>query len=189
MGNQTLPRVAQWKDVLVALYRPRPGDWLPWSHAYFPTFAFDEYKVEDKIAFARVGDGYLALVSANSIRLIEKGNSAFRELRSSGGNNCWLCQMGSKKPDGGFGRFCDRVRALPTSIEPMSVRWTTLRGQRMEFSWTGPLLLDGKEQLINNFPHFDTPYARAPWPADKIDIHHNGQSLVLNFGQQEHPEV
>lgn len=184
MGNQTLPRVAQWKDALITLHRPRAADWLQWSHAYFPTFAFNEYKVGEKWAFARVGEGYLAIIAANGLQLIEKGNSAFRELRSTGGDNVWLCQMGRKATDGDFTSFQRKVLALPVTFAPLSVKWTTLRGQRLEFDWTNPLLLDGKEQSIENFPHFETPYARATWPAKQIEIKHKGQSLVLNFEEK-----
>lgn len=184
MGNQTLPRVAQWKDALVALHQPRAADWLQWSHAYFPTFAFDEYKIDGTWAFARVGNGYAALTAANGLALIEKGTSAFRELRSTGGDNVWICQMGSKTTDGDFAAFQSNVKRLPVAFEKLSVKWTTLRGQQMQFGWTEPLLLDGNEQPISNFPHFDTPYAQAAWPAKSIEVKHKGEKLVLDFGEK-----
>jgi len=181
MGNQTLPRVSQWKDSLIAIYRPRPNDWLQWSHAYFPTFAFDEWKLEGDWAFARVGKGYLALRTQNGLRLIERGNSAMRELRSTGSDNVWLCQMGRYALDGNFASFQAKVRSLKVEFGKLCVKWENLRGEQLAFGWEEPLLLDGKEQPIENFPHFDTPYARAQWPAEKIEVRHNGESYLLDF--------
>lgn len=184
MGNQTLPRVAQWKDTLISLHQPRAKDWLQWSHAYFPTFAFDEYKIEKQWAFARVGNGYLAITCANGFKLIKKGNSAFRELRSTGGDNIWFCQMGRKALDGSFQSFQNKIKSLPVSYNKLAVKCTNLRGQQLEFGWSTPFMIDGKEQPISNFMHFDTLYVKAPWPAKQLEITHQTKKLVLNFEEK-----
>ena len=58
-GNGVLPRAAQWGDVLLALHRLPEDDWLGFTHAYFPTAAFDEYTLDGQWAFARKGSAYL----------------------------------------------------------------------------------------------------------------------------------
>ena len=60
-GNAVLPRVAQWKDALIAVYEMPKDDWMGFTHAYFPVYAFDEYALQRGWAFARKGDGYLAI--------------------------------------------------------------------------------------------------------------------------------
>lgn len=184
MGQATFPRVAQWQDALVAVHRLRPTDWLDFTHAYFPTFAFDEYNLDAHWAFARSGDGYLALYAARGLSLVTRGKSAMRELRSPGRENVWLCQMGRRSQDGDFSSFQKKVLALPIMFDALkapTVSWTTLRGQRMEFGWNGPLRLDGKEKPVTNFPHFDNPYCQAPWPTDKLEIRHGAQSWTLEL--------
>ncbi|MDI7277363.1 MAG: hypothetical protein QME94_15405, partial [Anaerolineae bacterium] len=52
VGNQVLPRVAQWKDVLIAIHNLPEGDWMGFTHAYFPTCAFDEHVLREGWAFA-----------------------------------------------------------------------------------------------------------------------------------------
>jgi len=52
-GNDTLPCVAQWKDVLIAVHSLPEDDWMGFTHAFFPAFAFDEYDLVDGWAFAR----------------------------------------------------------------------------------------------------------------------------------------
>ena len=42
-GNGVLPRVAQWRDALIALYALPDDDWMGFTHAYFPAYAFDEH--------------------------------------------------------------------------------------------------------------------------------------------------
>ena len=111
-GNVVLPRVAQWKDVLVAVHNFPEDDWLGFTHAYFPAYAFDEYVVRDAWAFARVGDGYLALTASCGLELMTDGNNVYRELRSYGAQNVWFCHMGRAALDGSFSEFQENVLAL-----------------------------------------------------------------------------
>ena len=110
-GNVVLPRVAQWKDLLVAVHRLADDDWLGFTHAYFPIYAFDEHEMRDGWACARVGDGYLAITASGGLALTQCGRSAFRELRSHAQNNVWLLQMGRAAVDGSFAEFVEKVTA------------------------------------------------------------------------------
>jgi hypothetical protein len=139
LGNGRLPRVAQWKDALIALYDLPADDWLGFTHAYFPTYAFDEYLLDDGWAFARVGDAYLALYASQGFTLRRDGPDAQRELRSAGLRNVWLCQLGAKDTDTSFENFRQRVAAHPPTIAGLHVTWPTIRSERLEFDWTGPL--------------------------------------------------
>ena len=118
LGNRSLPRVAQWKDVLVAVYHLPDEDWMGFTHAYFPTYKFSEYEINtDKAtdltwAFARKDNGYLALTAPNGFELIQRAPDGYRELRSYGQNNIWVCQMGRAETDGNFERFKKRVLAM-----------------------------------------------------------------------------
>lgn len=188
-GNAVLPRVAQWRDALVALYDLPEDDRLGFTHAYFPAFAFDESDVAasddpDGLphwAFARVGQGYLALYAARGFAEVTHGPDAHRELRSSGLQNVWLCQMGAEGTDGSFEDFRRAVLATRPIIDGLRVAWTTLRGDRLEFGWTGPLLLNGVEQPITGFPHHESAFARAALPAESMDIGYGAEMLRLNF--------
>ena len=82
-GNVTLPRVAQWKDALIAIHNLPDDDWMGFTHAYFPLYAFDEHALRDGWAFARKGAGYLALTAAQGLALTTQGDNAYRELRSA----------------------------------------------------------------------------------------------------------
>ena len=186
-GNAALPRVAQWKDVLIAIHKLPEEDWMGFTHAYFPICAFDEYVLRDGAdgcpwAFARKGNGYLALTASQGISLVKRGHYAFRELRSCGQHNVWLCYMGRSALDGEFGTFQEKVLALGIAFDDLSVRCNTLRGQVLSFGWQGPFLRDGHEQPLVGFKHYENPYTIAELPCTRMEIQQEGEILRLDFG-------
>jgi hypothetical protein len=186
-GNVLLPRVAQWKDVLIAIHKLPENDWLGFTHAYFPLYAFDEHALLDGAdgrgwAFARKENGYLALTAAQGLELITQGDNAYRELRSYGQHNVWLCHMGRAALDGSFSEFQEQVLAMDTAFDRLAARCMTLRGESLAFGWEGPLSVDGQEQPITGFKHYENPYCDADWPASQLDIGSRGQVLRLEFG-------
>jgi len=182
-GNYVLPRVAQWKDVLLAIHHLPEDDWLGFTHAYFPEYAFDEYVLKDNWAFARKGEGYIALYAAQGLERITSGQNAFRELRSHGRRNIWVCQMGRAALDGPFEEFQEKVLAAPPQVEleDLKVTYHNLRGQRLEFGWEGHLLLDGEEQPITGFKHYESMYCEVEAPAEMMELKYLDWVLRLNF--------
>ena len=184
MGQATFPRVAQWKDTLIAVHRLRENDRFDFTHAYFPTWAFDDYVIQANAAFARKGDGYIALRAAQGLTLVTRGKSAYRELCSTGRQNVWLCQMGATDSDGDFAAFQRTVLALPARLEAQAAHFTSLRGEKLSFGWKTPLLVDGRDQPIAGFKHCDNPYCVAEWPAEKLEIRQGREILTLTIGDK-----
>ncbi|HNT74700.1 MAG TPA: hypothetical protein PKH77_06760 [Anaerolineae bacterium] len=180
-GNFILPRVAQWKDTLVAIHKASADDWMGFTHAYFPIYAFDAYTLTPHWAFARKGDGYLALFAAQGLELVKRGPSAYRELRSHGAENVWVCAMGRAALDGSFEAFQAKVLALDVCVEELTVRMATLRGPALTFGWEGPLTLDGVPQPITGFKHYENPYCVVDFPVSRMEILVDGYVLALDF--------
>ena len=132
-----LPRASQWKDLLVAVHRLPEDDWLGFTHAYFPIYAFDEHEIREGWACARVGDGYLAMTASAGMTLTETGRSAYRELRSYGQNNIWVVQMGREETDGSFAEFVEKVTALDVTFGEDSVHLTSLRNESIDLGGKG----------------------------------------------------
>jgi hypothetical protein len=154
---------------------------MGFTHAYFPIYAFDEYTLRDGWAFARKGGGYLALTASQGFELIRHGYYAFRELRSYGLDNIWLCQMGRRSLDGDFAEFQEKVLAMPLAFEDRFVRCTTLRGEALSFSWDAPFLRDGQEKSLSGFEHYENPFVAAGYPCKQMDIGFGEDLLRLNF--------
>ncbi len=180
-GNGRLPRVAQWKDVLVAIHRLSPDDWLGFTHAYCPSWAFDETQLRNGWLFARKGDGYLALTASGGLEPIWRGPHLFEEVRSYGHENLWLVHLGRSALDGTFGAFQERILGLDISIEPSSLHATTLRGESIDFGWEGPLLVNEQAVPLRGFPHYENPYCVAELGAEVMEIQFLDQLMRLDF--------
>lgn len=180
-GNVILPRAAQWKDLLIVAYHLPEDDWMGFTHAYFPQTAFDETVINDVWAFARKGDGYLALTAAQGLRQITSGKSAYRELRSYGHNNIWLCQVGRAATDGSFEEFQQKVMNLPIHFAGDAVQIRSLRGQQIEFGWSGDLQVDGVAEAITGFKHYESPFCTCEFNAEAMDIYFLDQGIRLKF--------
>lgn len=72
---------------------------MGFTHAYFPTEAFDEHHIVAGWAFGRCGGGYVAIWAAPRFTLAQDGPDAGRELRVPGHEAIWLCQMGRRAVD------------------------------------------------------------------------------------------
>lgn len=184
-GNAILPRVAQWKDLLIAVHKLPQDDWLGFTHAYFPTARFDEYVIEGGWAFARKGDGYLALKAATGLRLMTKGPSAYEELRAEGSHNLWICQMGRAAQDGAFSEFQAKVLGLAVTITDLDVTVQSLRGEEIAFGWQAPLVVNGEEQPITGFNHYENPFCTSALGAESMIIRSWHHAMQLDFSASE----
>jgi hypothetical protein len=180
-GNGRLPRVAQWKDVLIALYKLPEDAWLGFTHAHFPVYEFDEYSVQDNWAFARKGNGYLALTASAPLEFVHRGPGAFREVRVYGPDQAWICMMGRQETDGSFQNFQRRAKTLEIALQQGGVACQTLRDEHLAFSWQGPLRVDGQEQPLSSDKHYDGPHCVAEWPASQMDITYGDYAVRLCF--------
>jgi hypothetical protein len=180
-GNAVLPRVAQWKDMLITVHKLPDDDWMGFTHAYFPIYAFDETIFKGGWAFARKGDGYLAITASCGIEQIKRGPDGYRELRSVGKNNIWLVHMGRKAQDQSFAKFLEKILAMKPKWQNLSVTCISLRGEELVFGWEGPLLVNGKKQPLGEFKHIENPYCIADLPANIMDIAYKGDVMRLSF--------
>ena len=183
LGNAVLPRVAQWKDTLVALYNLPENDRMGFTHAYFPTVEFDEFILRGSTAFARQGSGYIALTASQGLEMVSQGRTAFRELRSYGQKAVWLCQVGREALDGDFTAFQEKVLASQMTFDGLKVNCQTLRGETLAFDWTGPLLLNGQEQPLSGYKHFENPFTSTDLPCSQMEIKTEDYLLRLDFGK------
>jgi hypothetical protein len=181
LGNGRLPRIAQWKDILVSIFQLPENDQMGFTHAYFPQPAFDDFYFSDDWAFLQKGSGYLALAAANGLNFIRQGPNAYRELRSTGLQNVWVCQLGREAVDGSFAGFRKKILGLPLAWQPAGVRYTSLRGDEITFNWEGPLLIDGVEKSIKVAKHIDGPFGQAEFPASQMDINFGEFAMRLKF--------
>lgn len=182
-GNRILPRVAQWKDVLIAVHKLPADDWMGFTHAFCPVFLFDEHEIKDGWMFLRKEKGYLAMTAKQGFELVEIGPDGFRELRSYGEDNIWLCHMGREEIDGSFEEFKTKMLATRLTWKDNGIQLTSLRNENLTFSWDDPLKINGNNQSLSGFKHYEGPYCAVDFPATQMDVHHNDVLMRLDFSE------
>ena len=180
-GSARLPRVAMHDRTVICIYRLETGVGLGFTHAYFPAAMFDQYLVRGNWAYARVGDGYVALWGDGELILPEAGQHAGQELRSSAAGQVWVCHIGSAAEDGSFEVFCRTVMANAPQANDLSVRWTTPYGQKLAFAWEGALQVDGQPITWEDIPHYENLYTHTSLGAESMTIRHEDQHISLDL--------
>jgi hypothetical protein len=180
-GSARLPRVAMLDKTVICIYRLEPGVGLGFTHAYFPIAMFDEVQISGQWAFARLGNGYLALWSDGELILTETGRHADQELRSSGAGEVWLCHVGSAAEDGDFVSFCRHVSQHQPRSGGLFMHWTDPAGRALVFGWGGALYVDGQPTTWDDFPHYENAYTHTLMDAERMLIRHAGLSLGLDL--------
>jgi hypothetical protein len=183
-GNLTLPRVAQWHNSLIALYKLPDNDWLNFTHAYFPTAAFDQYRIVGDWAFAQSGNAYLALYASNGLSLTTSGLHAYRELRSYGQHTVWLCHLGRAAEYESFEQFQHQILNLRYDIDQLNITWQQPNGNILGFGWDQAFTLDGIEQSLN-FPHYQNPYCQINQHTMLIRLGDLSLELDLQLNENE----
>ncbi len=180
-GDASMPRSAQYRGTAVHIYQPKwdeatdPLVWgvfeyRPFTHAYVPQDHFDEVRQVGNWTIAAKGGAYIALWSWRTPTWREYDPAVvstngmvkpFDLVAEGGPDNVWLAEVGS---DSG-GTLDDFVAAL-TITEPSVVRddtgftvsWTSPSAGIVDFSSTGPFLIEGEEQQLADFPRHESPW-------------------------------
>lgn len=174
-------RVAQWQDILVAVYQLADADPAAYTQVVFPALRFDEYTLYQGWVFARRGNGYFALTTAHGVELVTEGDTAYRALRAAGPTNVWFCHLGRAARDGSFADFQTSLLALDITFEARSIHAGTLRNQSIDFGWEGPLLIDEAEVALPDARGIENPYCVADLGDEQIEIRFQDQALRLDF--------
>jgi hypothetical protein len=180
-GSARLPRVVMEGRCIVCLYDPDFQGGLGYGHAYFPVDVFDEVQFHDEWAFARYGNGYAALRGDSSLRLIEQGRHAGQELRSKNGGRAWLAVAGSKEEDGSFEEFQKSLVSSSVRMEPGFFHGKIPQGKEIQYSWTGPILMEGKEWTPRFSNHYENIFTQMPLHSKAILMEWKGEKAQFSL--------
>ena len=190
-GSGSLPRAAQVENVALVVYdiSTAPGLYLThkllYTHAWLPKEKFDEIIEQDGWVFARKGNGYLALWSQKPYHWQDEGRYRDIEIIADGKQNIWVCELGRAASDGTFGEFIKRITSATLETRRLHVTYESPSQGRLEFGWNGLLKQDGQAVQLGDYPRYANPYTDATFPGDRIEIHHNGHWLRLDYGTME----
>jgi hypothetical protein len=180
-GEASMPRSAQHRATAIHVYQPKwdestdPLVWSvfeyrPFTHAYVPQDHFDEVRRSGNWTIAARDGGYIALWSWRPTTWREYDAAVvatnglvkpFDLVAEGGADNVWIVEVGSD-----VGGSLDDFVAAVTAIEPSVVRddtgftvsWTSPSSGIVDFSSTGPFLVEGEEQPLGDFPRHESPW-------------------------------
>lgn len=187
LGSGTLPRVAQIKNLVIAVYKisRMPGIYktnkLFFTHAWFPRDKFDEVVEKNGWIFGRKDDGYIALYPRNGYKWQLEGEDKKCEIISDGIKNIWICEMGRKVSDGNFNEFVKKIVEAKLLFKRTKVIYYSPSQGRINFGWRGPLKQNGNKVKLHNYSRYNNPYSQAHFPPEEITIECGNHSLKLNL--------
>ncbi|MFM8321967.1 MAG: hypothetical protein ACKOC5_13720, partial [Chloroflexota bacterium] len=189
-GTGQLPRAAQVGSVTIVVYNLQPLSQhcgpagLDFTHAWLPQERFDELVEQQGWVFARKGQGYLALRSMQpAVWQPAEPGAAPRELAAAGAQNIWICELGRQAGAGEFARFVEQIAAARLAWDALRVSYHSPSQGRLEFGWSGPLLQDGRQLPLSDYPRYLNPYVQSSFPTGGLTARHAGQTLALNWRQ------
>jgi hypothetical protein len=108
-GNGFLPRLRQTGATLAGIYCIPDTDPMPFTHAHWPTDAFDRCERHGGWHVGARGEAYVALWCSRPTRPVD-GVLTGRELRADGPRAAWVCTCSSRDESGGFEDFLAACR-------------------------------------------------------------------------------
>ncbi len=143
-GNGYLPKVVQYKNVQFLLFDIEAEHPVNFTHAYFPTYAFDEYLKKDNYYFARKDNAFFVTTAANKIKLVEEGINQGRELKSIGRKNSWLIRAANKNEFKSFKNFIDQISVSKLAINAEEISFDDPKHGKFHFNWEDGLILNDR---------------------------------------------
>jgi len=203
-GSGLLPRAAQHKNVVIAIYNIEkiPALYMPikhfFTHAWLPKNQFDEVAEKSNWIFARKKDGYLALHSQNQYSWgtyrTENGDpkgsqkllGSDTEVIANGAQNIWICQLGRKADDGTFEQFIEAISSAELTFSGMNVEYQSPGNGLIRFGWEGAFSVDGVETQLHDYYRYQNPYVQAEFDPTEIKISAGDHELNLNQNVREY---
>jgi hypothetical protein len=203
-GGSPFERTFQHKNTLIVLYDIKPGTTTEHIDGFFPRNLEERIVDPSGWILCKAGDTYVGWYplqeyewkeefetpsnSLNDIgrpqleRVKETGNW---RLRSHKLQNGYVIEVRSKDEIGSFDRFKSELRShVPKAmLKPgsVSVRYSTLGGDKMDFAFPEKRALNGNPQDLSKTKLFDGPFLNAEVGSEKLTITYKTRKLVLDF--------
>ena len=196
-GSGLLPRAAQYKNLVIAIYNIEkiPALYVPikhfYTHAWLPKDKFDEVVENNNWIFARKGDGYLALRSQNpyfwgtrSPLPLGEGlgvRESTEEIIVDSKQNIFLCQLGRKADDGTFEQFIESISSAGLAFRGMNIEFESPGNGVIRFGWEGGFSVSGVEIQLHDYPRYENRYVKAEFGSNQIHIAADEHELHLDW--------
>lgn len=195
LGGSPYEKVFQDLDTVIALYDIAPGERFEHINGFFSKDLRDVTEDDSGWIFARGGNAYLAYrplapyhwipyLHYNGGWATVRDDLGGRVLTSPHLKNGTIVQAAAAAEFENFDAFKAAMRALPLEfkLEPVpSVRFTTLRGKAVSFTYGETPVVDGVPLDYSKWKLFEGPYLNAEVGGRKLTVTHGRLQRVLDF--------
>jgi hypothetical protein len=183
LGGSPYEKIFQDQDTVIALYDIPPGTRFPHINGFFSKDLADVHEDASGWIFARGGQALIACRPLQPYlwRPIAGGG---RRLFSPHLKNGAIVQVAAASEYSNMEAFRKAILALPleTHLDPEpSIRFHSLRGRALEFTWGHTPKVDGKALDYAAWPLFGGPYLEAAVDSEQLVMKHGGLRRTLDF--------
>ena len=183
VGGSPYEKIFQDQDTIVALYDIPPGARFPHINGFFSKDLVEVREDPSGWIFARGGDALIACrpLQPYTWKPIEGGG---RRLFSPYLQNGIVVQVAARSEFAGMPEFIRAILALPLkfSLDPTpSVRFHSLRGRTLDFTYGQAPLLDGTPLDYAHWPLFGGPFLEAPVDSELLILKYRQMRRTLDF--------
>jgi hypothetical protein len=184
LGGSPFEKIVQDQDTVIALYNIAPETRFPHVNGFFSKDLREV--VEDKSGwiFMRAGDStYIACrpLQPYSWKPIEGGG---RRLFSPYLKNGFVVQVAGRSEFPDLASFAKAVVQLPLEfrLDPVpAVRFRSLRGTTMEFTYGMLPRLNGTPIDYDHWPLFGGPFVQSEVDSQRLTLKHGSFARTLDF--------
>jgi hypothetical protein len=183
VGGSPFEKIFQDQDTLIALYDIAPGTRFPHINGFFSKDLTEIHEDPSGWIFARGGEALIACrpLQPYTWKPIEGGD---RRLFSPYLKNGMLLQAAARSEFADMAAFRKAILALPMEfkLEPTpSVRFRSLRGKLLEFTYGATPKVDGKPLDYDHWPLFGGPFVEAAVDSEQLTLKHGAMRRHLDF--------
>jgi hypothetical protein len=183
VGSSPYEQTFQHRNAIIVLYNIKPGTDYEHIDGFF-TKDLDERIVDPSgWIFCRDGDVYIAYYPLKPYQWSEEGIDL--RLRSRDLKNGCIVEVASRHEAGSFDEFRRTIRKTKIDYrkfeKDLTVRYVTRRGDKMQFTYDGERILNGKPVDFKSYKLFNGRYLQAEVGSGILKMTYKAQYRILNF--------
>jgi hypothetical protein len=182
-GGSPYEQVFQYEDALITLFDIPPGTRFPHISGLFSKDLARREEDASGWIFAQGGEALIAYYPLAKYEWLKDEDGDWR-LLSKQLKNGGVVQIAPAAEYASFEAFKKAVKALPLSASTKptpSVRFTSLRGTQMEFTYNETPRVNDVSVDYENWPLFDGPFMHSDKNSRKLELRYGKLRRVLNF--------
>jgi hypothetical protein len=183
VGGSPYEKIFQDQDTVIALYDIAPGTRFPHINGLFSKDLAEVHEEPSGWIFARGGEALIACrpLQPYTWKPIEGGD---RRLFSPYLKNGMVVQVAARSEFSDMAAFRKAILALPMQfkLEPIpTVRFRSLRGKLLEFTYGATPKVDGKALDYDHWPLFGGPFVEAAVDSEALTLKYGTMRRKLDF--------